>query len=73
MPWRQLVTVLAGVAVIVAMVVIAETARGDEQRHQRVQVLVKRVRASSQELGELAWQGLARPSGLGRVKPKFSL
>jgi diguanylate cyclase (GGDEF)-like protein/PAS domain S-box-containing protein len=62
LPWRQLVTVLAGVAVIVAMVVIAETARGDEQRHQRVQVLVQRVRASSQELGELAWQGLAETS-----------
>ncbi|MGP0049282.1 MAG: putative bifunctional diguanylate cyclase/phosphodiesterase, partial [Solirubrobacteraceae bacterium] len=67
LPWRQLVTVLAGVAVIVAMVVIAETARGDEQHHQRVQVLVERVRASSQELGELAWQGLAETSYGGRV------
>jgi diguanylate cyclase (GGDEF)-like protein/PAS domain S-box-containing protein len=67
LPWRQLVTVLAGVAVIVAMVVIAETARGDEQRHQQVQVLVERVRASSQELGELAWQGLAETSYGGRA------
>ncbi len=66
LPWRQLVTVLAGVAVIVAMVVIAETARRDEERHQRVQVLVERVRASSQEIGELAWQGLAETSYGGR-------
>jgi diguanylate cyclase (GGDEF)-like protein/PAS domain S-box-containing protein len=67
LPWRQLVTVLAGVAVIVAMVVVAQTARRDQERHQRVQVLVEHVRASSGQIGELAWQGLAETSYGGQA------
>ena len=58
-PWRQVVVALAGVLVIAAMVVVAQTARGDEERHQHVQVLVDHVQATSRELGEFAWQGLA--------------
>ncbi|MGA2929976.1 MAG: sensor domain-containing diguanylate cyclase, partial [Solirubrobacteraceae bacterium] len=67
LPWRQLATVLAGVAVIVAMVAVAETGRRDELHHQRVQVLVEQVRGSSHEIGELAWQGIAAMSSGGHA------
>jgi diguanylate cyclase (GGDEF)-like protein/PAS domain S-box-containing protein len=52
-PWRQLVIVFAGAAVIVAMVAIAETARRAEERHQRVAVLAERVSEASDEIGVL--------------------
>jgi len=67
-PWRQVVVALAGVLVIAAMVVVAQTARGDEERHQHVQVLVDHVQATSRELGEFAWQGLAVSSAGGRER-----
>ena len=45
--WRPLMTVITAMAVIVAMVVVAETAQRSEARHQAIQVLVERVRAAS--------------------------
>ena len=62
LPWRQLLTIAAGIAVIAAMVTIAETARRDEERHQRIQVLVQQVQATSSALGEFAWQAVAETS-----------
>ena len=59
LPWRQLLTIAAGIAVIAAMVTIAEAARRDEERHQRIQVLVQRVQATSSALGEFAWEAVA--------------
>ncbi len=59
LPWRQLLTIAAGIAVIAAMVTVAETARRDEEHHQRIQVLVQQVQATSGSLGEFAWQWVA--------------
>ncbi|MGN6871892.1 MAG: putative bifunctional diguanylate cyclase/phosphodiesterase [Solirubrobacteraceae bacterium] len=57
--WRQWLTVLIGAAVIAAMVLVAETARRDSERHLRAQVLVERVRAQGQAVGALDWQAIA--------------
>ncbi|HET6866116.1 MAG TPA: EAL domain-containing protein [Solirubrobacteraceae bacterium] len=57
--WRQWLTVLVGAAVVVAMVLVAETARRDSERHQRAQVLVERVRAQGQQVGALDWHAIA--------------
>jgi diguanylate cyclase (GGDEF)-like protein/PAS domain S-box-containing protein len=65
-PWRQLLTIAAGIAVIAAMVTVAETARRDEEHHQRIQVLVQQVQASSSALGEFAWQWVAASSVGGK-------
>jgi diguanylate cyclase (GGDEF)-like protein/PAS domain S-box-containing protein len=54
---RQLIIVLTGVAVIVAMVVIAQNARRDEQRHQQVELLAEHVREASDEVGLLMTLG----------------
>jgi diguanylate cyclase (GGDEF)-like protein/PAS domain S-box-containing protein len=56
--WRQLVTLLTGAVVIVAMVVVAESAQSSAARHQRVQLLVERVRATSEVLAAFTWQAL---------------
>ena len=67
---RELLLVGAGVAVIFAMIAITETARRDAQRHQTAQVLVERVRASSQQVGgtrSRAWAARRRLSSLGIV------
>jgi diguanylate cyclase (GGDEF)-like protein/PAS domain S-box-containing protein len=56
--WRQWLTVLTGAAVIVAMVLVAETAQRDSERHLRAQVLVERVRVGGQAVGALDWQAL---------------
>ncbi len=66
LPWRQLLTIAAGIAVIAAMVTIAETARRDEERHQRIQVLVQQVQATSSALGEFAWEAVAEANVGGR-------
>jgi diguanylate cyclase (GGDEF)-like protein/PAS domain S-box-containing protein len=63
--WRECLTVLIGVAVIVAMVVVAETARRDSERHLRVQVLVERARVEVQAVGALDWHALATLSAGG--------
>ena len=57
--WRQWLTVLVGAGVVAAMVLVAETARRDAERHLRAQVLTERVRAEGQALGSINWQGLA--------------
>jgi diguanylate cyclase (GGDEF)-like protein/PAS domain S-box-containing protein len=57
--WRQWLTVLIGAAVVAAMVLVAETARRDAERHLRAQVLVERVRAEGHAIGSLQWQALA--------------
>ncbi len=57
--WRPALTMLAAVAVIVAMVLVAQSARRDEKHHQTVQVLVERARASGLELENFIWRGLA--------------
>ena len=56
--WRQLITALTALAVITAMVVIAETARGDAERHQHIQVLVERVRGDSEQMSVFIWLGM---------------
>ncbi len=53
LPWRQVFIVLAGVAVIFAMVAIANKARRDERHDQQVQILADQVRAASDEVGLL--------------------
>ena len=45
-------------AVIAAMVVVAETARRDAEHHQRVQLLVERVRGASKEMSVFLWLGM---------------
>ena len=67
LPWRQVLTIAAGIAVIAAMVTVAETARRDEEQHQRIQVLVEQVRTSSSALGEFTWQWVAAGSAGGRA------
>ncbi len=57
--WRQWLAVLIGAGVIVAMVVVAETARRDAERHLKAQVLVERIRADGQAAGALDWQAFA--------------
>ena len=57
-PWPQLLTLLAAIAVIAAMVVITQTARGDAEHHQHVQVLVEQVRGASQEMSVFIWLGM---------------
>lgn len=72
LPWRQLLTIAAGIAVIAAMVTVAETARRDEERHQRIQLLVQQVQVTSSNLGEFAWQWVALTSvgrGVNQVNP----
>jgi diguanylate cyclase (GGDEF)-like protein/PAS domain S-box-containing protein len=61
--WRQWLTVLIGAAVVVAMVLVAETARRDSERHLRAQVLVERVRAQGQAVGALDWHAIAILAG----------
>jgi diguanylate cyclase (GGDEF)-like protein/PAS domain S-box-containing protein len=56
--WRQLMTVLTAVGVIAAMIVIAQTARGEAERHQHVQVLVERVRGASEQMNVFIWLGM---------------
>ncbi len=57
-PWPQLLTLVAAIAVIAAMVVVTQTARGDAEHHQHVQVLVERVRGASQEMSVFIWLGM---------------
>jgi len=57
--WRQWLTVLVGAAVIAAMVVVAETARRDAQRHLHAQVLAERIRGDGEAVAAVHWQGLA--------------
>jgi diguanylate cyclase (GGDEF)-like protein/PAS domain S-box-containing protein len=61
--WRQWLTVLIGAAVVVAMVLVAETARRDSERHLRAQVMVERVRVQGQAVGALDWQAIAILAG----------
>ena len=57
--WSQWLTVLAGLAVALAMVAVAEAARQEAERHLHAQVLVERVRTASQELNTITWEALA--------------
>jgi diguanylate cyclase (GGDEF)-like protein/PAS domain S-box-containing protein len=61
--WRQWVTVLIGATVVVAMVLVAEMARRDSERHLRAQVLVERIRVQGQTVGALDWQAIAILAG----------
>jgi diguanylate cyclase (GGDEF)-like protein/PAS domain S-box-containing protein len=67
--WRQLLLVVTGVSVAVAMVTIAEMARENADRHRRAQVLVETIRASGQQLNAIRTQALADAlaSRTGRV------
>jgi diguanylate cyclase (GGDEF)-like protein/PAS domain S-box-containing protein len=71
--WRQWLTVLIGAAVVAAMVLVAETARRDSERHLRAQVLVERVRAQGQAVGALDWQALAIVGGGQHVAPAAAI
>ena len=64
--WRQALTVLCGLAVVTAMIAVAEIAQRSAQRHQHVQVLVLRVGTASQQIATLAWQGIAQTQAPGR-------
>jgi diguanylate cyclase (GGDEF)-like protein/PAS domain S-box-containing protein len=64
--WSQLITVLAAVVVTVAMVVVAEGARRDEERHQRVEALAGHVREASAEVALLMSLGDAETWSDGR-------
>ena len=63
--WRQWLTVLIGAAVVAAMVLVAESARRESERHLRAQVLMERVRAEGQAVGSLDWQAIALVAGGG--------
>ncbi|HET6871301.1 MAG TPA: EAL domain-containing protein [Solirubrobacteraceae bacterium] len=67
--WRQWLTVLVGAAVVAAMVLVAETARTDSERHLRAQVLVEHVRVEAQAFGALDWQAIAIVRGGGAQSP----
>jgi diguanylate cyclase (GGDEF)-like protein/PAS domain S-box-containing protein len=60
---RKWLTVLIGAAVVVAMVLVAETARRDSERHLRAQVMVERIRVQGQAVGALDWQAIAILAG----------
>jgi diguanylate cyclase (GGDEF)-like protein/PAS domain S-box-containing protein len=66
-------TVLVGAAVVAAMVLIAETARRDSERHLRAQVMVERVRVEAQAVGALDWQALALVASRGRATPVIAV
>jgi diguanylate cyclase (GGDEF)-like protein/PAS domain S-box-containing protein len=57
--WRQWLIVLIGAAVVAAMVLVAEMARTDSERHLQAHVLVERVRVHGQAVGTLDWQAIA--------------
>ncbi len=61
--WRSWVVVLVGVGVITAMVIVAESARRDADRHLRAQVLVERVRAGDEQISSIQWEALADTYG----------
>ncbi len=50
---------LFGAIVIITMIVVAQSARVEAERHLRAQALVEQVRADSQQIGSISWQGLA--------------
>jgi diguanylate cyclase (GGDEF)-like protein/PAS domain S-box-containing protein len=66
--WRQWLTVLIGAAVLAAMVLVADMARRNAERHLRAQVMVERVRADGQAISALEWQGLAMIAGGSKPK-----
>src|SRR6185312_15318097 len=70
--WRQWLTVLVGAAVVVAMVLVAETARRDSERHLRAQVLVERVRTQGQAVGALDWHAIAILAGRDSRRPTIT-
>lgn len=59
--WRQWLTLLIGLGVIAATLVVGQLARHDAERSQRVEVLSERVSAASQQLNAVTWQALAEP------------
>jgi diguanylate cyclase (GGDEF)-like protein/PAS domain S-box-containing protein len=56
--WSQLLLVVACIGVCGAMVVAAETARGNSDRHRRAQVLVETIRADGQQLNSIRDQAM---------------
>jgi diguanylate cyclase (GGDEF)-like protein/PAS domain S-box-containing protein len=56
--WSQLLLVVACIGVCGAMVVTAETARGNSDRHRRAQVLVETIRADGQQLNSIRDQAM---------------
>ncbi len=50
---------LVGLAIIGAMIGVAQTAREDAEHDLQAQAIVERIRAESQELGSLSWEGLS--------------
>ncbi len=61
--WRPWIVVLVGIGVIIAMVVVAESARRDADRHLRAQVLVERVRAGNEQISSIQWEALTDTYG----------
>jgi diguanylate cyclase (GGDEF)-like protein len=70
---RQLLLVMACVAVATAMVTVAEMARKSADRHRRAQVLVETIRASGEQLNAIRAEALAdallNPTRTVRVNP----
>jgi diguanylate cyclase (GGDEF)-like protein/PAS domain S-box-containing protein len=56
--WGQLTLVVACVGVAVAMVIVAETARVNADRHRRAQVLVETIRAEGEQLNAIRAQAM---------------
>jgi diguanylate cyclase (GGDEF)-like protein/PAS domain S-box-containing protein len=71
--WRQWLTVLVGAAVMAAMVLVAETARRDSERHLRGQVLAERIRVDAEAVGAVDWQALAMLAGAGHGSPSLAV
>src|SRR5579884_1448509 len=68
--WRHALSVLCALAIVIAMVAVAEAAQTDAERHLRVQVMVERVNSDSQEVATIMWQGVSEMSvrGGGRAR-----
>jgi diguanylate cyclase (GGDEF)-like protein/PAS domain S-box-containing protein len=64
-PWRQALTVLCGLAVVTAMITVADAAQQTAARHQRVLVLVQRLGSVSHALAALTWQSVAEEEAAG--------
>jgi diguanylate cyclase (GGDEF)-like protein/PAS domain S-box-containing protein len=54
--WSQLLLVIACIGVCGGMVIVAETARANADRHRRAQVLVETIRADGQQLNSIGDQ-----------------
>src|SRR5579871_3488589 len=55
--WRQGATVVCGLLVVIAMVVVSQSAQTDAKRH--VDVDMAEVQAAAEQIAAITWQGQA--------------